>query len=370
MMRPQEHELKLPARLFRWRGFRGEQPVTTFRIASAYTTRTISLEHVRAALTELPPGIQQTMCFVGVGDHGGGPTEHQVEWCRQHRHAIEGCELVFSSPNRFFKAIQRDIARLPLVTGELQMHAIGCYTVHRAVKTGVRRAEHRAHQASLVSAKPSVQLVEAWQKICFHQFHDTLGGTCLPSAYRQVAAQLGFAEAVADETLQSTLRQKLRALPNDPHQRLVLFNASEQPYVGYVEFEPSLEWEPGSQQVLDEHNRPIPVQALQPEGLVNGVCRLLCQVRIDPLGLSVLKLRSGATTTRKRVPWRTLPAIRLELIEDPTDTWSHGVDRYAGPVRARAKWSPPVRVDNGALLLQRPPITADLTRGMALRAGG
>ena len=85
MMRPQEHELKLPARLFRWRGFRGEQPVTTFRIASAYTTRTISLEHVRAALTELPPGIQQTMCFVGVGDHdpavGKGPLRHAFLQC-------------------------------------------------------------------------------------------------------------------------------------------------------------------------------------------------------------------------------------------------------------------------------------------------
>jgi alpha-mannosidase len=148
MMRPQEHELALPARLFRWRGYTEGPEVTTFRIARAYCTpEGITAEHILAAVSELPAGVNDTMCFVGIGDHGGGPTESMIEWCRAHRDAFAGLKLVFSSPEKFFRAIRPAIRLLPLVVGELQMHAIGCYTVHRSVKVALRKAEHRLVQA-------------------------------------------------------------------------------------------------------------------------------------------------------------------------------------------------------------------------------
>ena len=142
MMRPQEHEMALPARLFRWRGYADTPEVTTFRIANGYNSGpdSISPEHVKCALTELPAGIAHTMCFIGVGDHGGGATVKLIEWVRTNADAFPGCRLIFSSPARFFRAIADDTAKLPLVTGELQHHAIGCYTVHRGIKTRVRRA--------------------------------------------------------------------------------------------------------------------------------------------------------------------------------------------------------------------------------------
>ena len=42
MMRPQEHEMALPARLFRWRGYEGGPEVSVFRIARAYTARELT----------------------------------------------------------------------------------------------------------------------------------------------------------------------------------------------------------------------------------------------------------------------------------------------------------------------------------------
>jgi len=143
MMRPQEHEMKLPARLFRWRGYDNGPEVVTFRIADAYnSTHGMTAEHVQASLSDLPAGVQHTMCFIGVGDHGGRPTEEHLRWCRKNENSFDGCRLVFSSPDRFFDAISSHVDSLPLVTGELQMHAIGCYSVHRQVKTAVRQAEH------------------------------------------------------------------------------------------------------------------------------------------------------------------------------------------------------------------------------------
>jgi alpha-mannosidase len=109
MMRPQEREMALPARLFRWRGYEGGPEVITFRIASSYTTRELNLEHIRACLEGLPKEVEDTMCFVGVGDHGGGPTERQIAWLRQHWNAFEGHTFLFSTPARYFKAVARHI---------------------------------------------------------------------------------------------------------------------------------------------------------------------------------------------------------------------------------------------------------------------
>src|SRR3546814_18788261 len=63
MMRPQEHELPLPARLFHWRGHEGDPEVVTFRIARNYEIAELALEHVLASLKDLPAGVRHTLCF-------------------------------------------------------------------------------------------------------------------------------------------------------------------------------------------------------------------------------------------------------------------------------------------------------------------
>ncbi len=399
-MRPQEHELKLPARLFRWRGYDGGPEVVAFRIAKAYTTRAITREHVEASLTELPAGLEHTMCFVGVGDHGGGPTESQIAWCRQNRDAFARARLVFSSPEQFFEAIEPHIAKLPVVTGELQHHSVGCYSVHRAVKVGIRRAEHRLVEAELISAKdprpePGTQerLKDAWRGVCFNHFHDTFGGSCIPSAYEQVHAQIGSSYAAADEIVQHALRRQMVALPPDALQRIVLFNASDAPYDGYAVHEPWLEaeqWMP-HWRLIDEQGRPVAHQRLAAEALVPDdylyFLRLLLRVRLGPGELRTLRIdptrtadgdlpayeraaRSlvKATTVSlendcgvrlcisgdrgMRFPGvaRVMDMPRLQLVNDPTDTWTHEADRYDGEAVALPEWDEVQVGDTGPLM--------------------
>ncbi|MCX6946141.1 MAG: hypothetical protein NT173_15480, partial [Opitutales bacterium] len=192
-MRPMAHETPLPANVFRWRGRPGGKTVNAFRISCGYATIfPPTLELVERALAPLPNGVTHTMCFLGVGDHGGGPNEHMIQWVRDHQHALPGVRLEFSSPERFFRALAPQLRHLPLVTGELQMHAIGCYTGHRPVKLGVRRTENllalaqRALATAPAAARRAAQpaLAEAWRTLCFNSFHDTLGGSCTPSAAR------------------------------------------------------------------------------------------------------------------------------------------------------------------------------------------
>jgi alpha-mannosidase len=354
MMRPQEHELELPSRVFRWRGYEDGPQVTVFRISRGYCHGVLSPELVTAALEALPEGLGHTMVFAGVGDHGGGPTERQIQWVRDHIDAVEGCHLQFSSVQRFFDAIAADIPSLPLVTGELQHHAIGCYTVHRAVKTGVRRGEHLLRQAEIVDL--TADLTAAWRKVCFNQFHDTYGGTCLPTAYVQVADQLGAACAEADERLQIGFRQSLGDLPDDPLQRIVAFNASDAAFDDWVEFEPWLSWRgwPAGTALLNEAGQPAPYQVLHQEAMSGGLTRLLFRLKAPAGGRRVLRIDREAGWSAP--PALAAPAIgaglgvRLELLEDRSDTWSHGIDRYAAEPAAQPYWRAPVTIESGPLL--------------------
>lgn len=384
MMRPQEHEMALPARLFRWRGSVDSPEVLTFRIPGAYGTwgLTPTEKEILRSLENLPDGVTNTMCFIGVGDHGGGPSAKAIEWIRRHAESFPQCRLVFSSPSRFFDAIAPQWQQLPLVTGELQYHAIGCYTVMRGIKTRVRRAEHLLRQAQQVALPEQVkELDQAWQHVAFTHFHDILGGTSIPSAYPQHYDQLGAAASVADTILHQNLRRKMLTLPSAKRQRIVLLNASDSPYEGYVQHEP---W-PGQfvpsnipPGLLDESGNAIPCQTIPTESVNIGMCglaRLLWRTRLAPGEMKVVEV----TPARDPVPSRVtvspftiatdagivldlefgmisladgnyLAIPRLDCIADTTDNWSHDVDRYPeGPI-CSPLWDAPCVLEAGPLM--------------------
>ncbi|MDB6128401.1 MAG: Alpha-mannosidase, partial [Verrucomicrobia bacterium] len=381
-MRPMAHETKLPANVFRWRGRPGGKVVNAFRISSGYATIfPPNLEWVESSLAPLPNGVNDTMCFLGVGDHGGGPNERMIEWVRANRHAIPGAKLEFSSPERFFRALAPQVRKLPLVTGELQMHAIGCYTGHRPVKLGVRRAENmlalaqralaKAPPAERRAAQPAIDA--SWRTLCFNSFHDTLGGSCTPSAARAADDQLAGVKADAETVLSETFRRRAHALPADPRQRMVLGNFSGEPFRDFVEHEPWLEWTHWKPDwcLLDERDRLVPHQVIEPETLMPDTMRILFPAEVPAGGFHTVRIArnsSGKTAMPKgaksdfalslasdasgelRPEFGTAcPLPELKLIEEKSDTWSHGLDRFAGPELDHAHWSEPTLVETGPL---------------------
>ena len=389
MMRPQQQEMALDTNLFHWQEKPGSPAVTTLRLGESYGT--FAWDHdptgrIQNALACAAPGVGHALCILGLSNHGGGPTERLIAWCRRNMDAFPDATLVFSTVERFFAAVETKAALLPTVTGELQMHAVGCYTVHRPGKIALRRAEHRLHQCDLHKAdlptdpETPILLRRGWENVCFHHFHDTLGGTCLPSAYVTVQDQLGQAASAADEALHLALRKKLLALPPDPLQRIVLWNASDTAFDGYTEFEtyPGYPPYPKHWHLIDEQDRPVPFQPVHTEAICNfswKIFRPLVRVQIPPGELRVLRLKWTPETVEARVDvsdaavltndvgitcdlaagtMESLHALpfsipTLELIADESDTWSHGTVRYEGDVQA-AKWSAVKIVDRGPLM--------------------
>ena len=390
-MRPQEHELRLPARLFQWRS-RNEGPaVTAFRIAGSYMNGmdvNIWLGSIEGALQELPPNCHHTMSFFGVGDHGGGPTERLVRWVKENPNIIPGARLEFSTIGRFFDAVEAERLVLPEVVGELQMHAIGCYTVVRATKQALRRAEHALVRAEAVAApEDQGRLADAWQAVLAHQFHDTLGGSSIPAAYEFVDAQLGGAAAIAEEVTAYGIRRQMVTLPADEMPRLVLANPGSHNFTGWAGGTVYLEgagWCRQPWRLVDEAGREIPFQDV-PTGAGNAkgwlwdLRRLLVKTEIPANGLAVFRLDLSAPPAPVAAQVRVMEAgtlandagvevalsvprpllkfngmktaeIALHLLDDPSDTWSHDIDRYAeGPFTA-AVWAAPRVQDKGPLL--------------------
>jgi len=363
-MRPGPHEKALPANLFRWRSPDGAE-VTTFRIAGGYCTWTADLrENIEAALAAMPEGLEHTMCFFGVGDHGGGPTKAQIEWLLAHRSDFPGARLVFSHPRAYFDAVAPARNRLPVVEGELQHHAIGCYAVERRIKVAMGRAESRLVQAEeTLKALPraaapdaAADLERAWNAVLFNQFHDIYGGTCLPEASDAVTGELVAAAAEADRLITETTRRALRAEARPGQHRIVLFNPSPQVFDGCVAHEPF--GAPAPCALVDERGVMVPSQTIESRPKSDWIRRLLFKVSIPPRSWRVLRVTPAeAATVPAAAPERRSNAgglapdlsrdairlagwtIALEVCDDPTDTWSHSTgNRFAGPVLGRFEW--------------------------------
>jgi alpha-mannosidase len=375
-MRPMAHEMALPAALFRWRTPGDSGPgVIAWRLPLTYCPAADDLSgEVRAALAAAVPGVDHVMCFYGVGDHGGGPTRRQTAWIRSHRDSFEGARLAFSHPRAFFDAVTPQAAALPEVTGEMQMHAVGCYSVVRGIKVGMRRAEHALLAAEAAAAAfpahapqdASVRLAGAWRLALFNQFHDICGGTSLADACDDARDQLGAARSAAEGVLYDTLFRRAADLPADRSQRVVAFNPSDAPFDGWIRWEPWFNWRGFEGWIADAGGRPVPHQVLPGDPVVRDAFSLLWPARIAPRGLAVFTLRSGTSGEPAAPPapdsaarltvsqtavangcWTAavgtderllrfagslLESLRVEVREDPSDTWSHGIDRYAGAV--------------------------------------
>ena len=221
--RPEQHQVALPANTFVWQGVGGAE-VVAFRITPGYVANFADLTgQVKIAVESADPALGHTMCFYGVGNHGGGPSKAMIEWIIANR-SFDGHELVFSTPQAFFEAIadRRDL--LPRVTVELQHTFPGCYSVMHDIKQAQRHGEQLLVQAEAAARALAADAAErddslarldrAWDDLLFTEFHDILTGTSIPAAWESVRAMQGRARITGEEVLFDTTRRwSYRTLP-------------------------------------------------------------------------------------------------------------------------------------------------------------
>ena len=379
-MRPEPHEKELPSRLFWWEADDGSR-VLAYRLPFTYCPGPNTIAgHIERCAAELRPPAPEGLVFYGVGNHGGGPTREMLAFLTSRMEDRSGPELRFSTPEAFFTdmraAEQASGLVITVVHEELQHHASGCYAAHSGVKRWNRQAELAllgaerwstlAHRIRNVPY-PADALNRGWRQVLFNQFHDILAGTSIKEAYEDARDSFGEAKAMAGWH-QNIALQSIAGEVDIPHVErtfpLLVFNPHPWPLRTGVELETGAL--PEAYALLDAASgEAVPVQEIQPQATVGARSRnrIAFTADLQPLGFHLYRLapspassvvqssslRTTGTTIENRHLRLALDTetgepvelvvkatgtnlldgpVRAVVIDDPSDTWSHGVLRF------------------------------------------
>ncbi|KRV50418.1 glycoside hydrolase family 38 [Wenjunlia vitaminophila] len=403
-LRPGPHELALPNQYFWWESADGSR-VLAYRIPNEYGSPGQDIgHHIDKSLALVPPDEPELLIMYGVGNHGGGPTRANLDSIRRLDDLGGLPRLRLSHPEAFFDAV-RNRPGTPVHAGELQHHAVGCYSAHSGVKQWNRRAENllqRAEKWASVAQVvagvpyPLAELTEAWKLVLFNQFHDVLAGTSIAPAYEDSRDQYGHASSVAATVFNRAVQSvsRLIDIPAEPDlYPLVVFNPHPWTLVEDVEFE--FTGYPGGvrARLLDDEGTEVPVQPTRSHATMSSSRgRLAFRAEVPPLGYRVYRVLPGTRTADRLVSADPAPgpvratATTLEnehllvevdpatgwlrrlydkdhgnellpaeprphavVVDDPSDTWGHRVSAYDKEIgafhctRVRLVESGPVR---------------------------
>jgi len=300
-MRPGPHEKALPSPVFWWESPDGSR-ILAYRHPVGYTVSGEELYRVIKSIIANPQ-MSAVLILFGAGDHGGGPTEKDIEAIRKASEESVGCKVIFANPEEFFKRVLEIHRDVPIVKDELQHHASGCYSVLSEVKALNRRAESIIMAAEKMSVLayatcgldyPRSKLKRSWKLILFCQFHDILAGTCIPEAYWDVRNIYGESLNIAYEILNLATQRISSKIDTSIGKSLVVFNPTCVQTRFPVEVEP---W-PIGYSLIDEDEKPIPIQMIRPSSTA-GLKRALFIADIPSLGYKAYKLVEGDKTPQE-----------------------------------------------------------------------
>jgi alpha-mannosidase len=358
-LRPEPKEKDLPGECFWWAARDGSR-VLAYRIPYGYTGPAGDLERfVDRVLERFPAGAGGLMVFYGVGNHGGGPTRANLDSIRRLDEERAGLSLRCSTMRRYFDDVIAGGAALPTYTGDLQHHAVGCYSAHSGVKRWNRRAESmlgRAEKLASVAhvltgmAYPGERLAEAWKLVLFNQFHDTLAGTAIPSAYEDSRDDYGRASSIAAEVANLSIQRVGNEVAIPYEEDMVpLIVVNTLPWTVSRPVELELEGTSSADVVASGlDGGTVLCQRIQAEATVGGRHRRIALgVEVPPLGYRIVRLLPAPDAPAADSPAADAPAADSPAADAPAAS-----RRLAG-----GGASDELVLDNGLLRVEVDPAT-------------
>ncbi len=371
--RPGFNEKELPSELFWWESPDGSK-VLSYRIPFSYNDDGNVSNRISRMLNQfkdLP--LRSYMAFYGAGDHGGGATKENIRSIKEIQKDKDAPTLTFSTPERYFNEIRQDKSlNIPTVKDDLQHHAVGCYTAEIELKKLNRRAEEALITAEKMASIGSAawganyskdRITLAWEKVLFHQFHDSLPGTSIPE--HSVVARGGYHHALdTAEEIKYLSGQKLewQVPAEDPDsQYMIVINPHPWEITKIIDYD--FDWENKPSRVEDESGNPLSHQWSHASSEANRRRKLILEAQLPPFGYRQIRVFAGESPTiggavsidsnslenefyqirffkdgcvgvldketGKEVFAGTGSGCKAIVIKDTSDTWSHRVRTYS-----------------------------------------
>jgi alpha-mannosidase len=227
--RPMQHQLDLPAPLYRWRGCDGSEIVAIRPLTGFYNANAPGQAQEKAVLgLKLARELDREILVLwGLGDHGGGATREDLYSFREliKKHVGSDYEIRHSTPEGFLKGIRPNIDTLPVYSGALQRTHSGTYTSVAPIKRAIRECEALMASAESESTiawwrnqadYPAEKLRQSWKDLLFNTFHDTASGTILEEAVPEVMDIFGSVRDSARKMIIKAQHHLLPAVSNTP----------------------------------------------------------------------------------------------------------------------------------------------------------
>ena len=312
------------------------------------------------AVAHAPERAGVSLCFFGFGDHGGGPTAENIASIRRLQEKLGSNSLCFGSLAQFFELARAARADYPIRRAELQHHSPGCYSAHSAIKRWNRWAEQelaaieKAHAVMAALSGSSIAGTKAfehlWRLVLFNQFHDVLAGTCIPEVYEDAERDYAEVRRIASGIRGSVL-ERLCSMTDTTGdgEAWFVFNPCAWARVAYLELEPEGQGAalgalaapaqrlPGGKVLVQAEVPALGATVLQYScqgahcgagrgARVAGMCleNEFLRLEVDPESGEWLSLFDKTND----VEVLAQPGNRLVVLDDPSDTWSHGVRGY------------------------------------------
>ncbi|MBK9391038.1 MAG: hypothetical protein IPN68_12910 [Bacteroidetes bacterium] len=377
-MRPGPKEKTIPADLFWWEGPDGTR-VLTYRIQMSYNDGGSVNNRIKGIIEQaVGQPMKSFMGYYGVGDHGGGATKESIKSIEALKTEKGAPVVFFSTTDNYFKEIRDDKKlNLPVVKDDLQHHAAGCYTAEWEIKKNNRMSEAAlvtAEKIASVGSKvwgakyPYKELSEAWHRVLFLQFHDSLAGTSLYEHSQTAREGHGYALDIASQaTVLAVQKLEWQVPAEDPaSQYMIVFNPHAWEVNSNIEYDFNQGKYLKSSRVEDEKGNPL-LHQWAPGSTETGSRKKLVvntaipafgyrQIRLfdgDPAGLkSTVKAEGNFIENEflkvyfsengsigiydkekgKEVFAGGSTGCKAVIIDDPSDTWSHDIKSFSNEI--------------------------------------
>lgn len=213
------------------------------------------------------------------------------------RAAGDGWRLIFSTPSRFFDAVEASGAELPVVEGEFNPVCQGTYSGRVALKQLNRRLESALCTAEKANAVlwldggtyPHAALAAAWRAVLVNQSHATIAGTVVDTAYQEAVDSYRAADRHTTRLVMDAVdRARDRRVGGHGGFGIFAFNPLPRTRVDVLRLNTmAIGW--SSYRVTDAAGSELPAQASGNE--------LAFLATLPPLGYVAFSLRSRAAAT-------------------------------------------------------------------------
>ena len=170
--------------IYRWRC--GDSEVLSYREPVWYNAEITSNDFVYMPQFAKANGITTLLKVYGIGDHGGGPTRRDLTRLLDMMSWPLLPTVRFGTYHGFFHYLNTIRDSFPVVTGELNSFATGCYTTQTRIKRFNKLCERQLYEAEVYDSlsvmtggksKGSIGFTQAWEHVLFNDFHDILPGS-------------------------------------------------------------------------------------------------------------------------------------------------------------------------------------------------